>query len=108
MGQIDELAQRNPAAAADELLWLTRLVACGLGLGTVVIGAWVWWLGHRLRQTGYFPAPEVDVMHPTRWQSSTDPANLGRAAQAVGVIVIFLGIAAAWLMSQLAQMLLNQ
>ncbi len=104
---INQLAKDDPAAATGEFIWLTRVVACALGVGTVAIGAWVWWLGHRLRQTGCFQLPEIDLLHPKRI-GAPNTTDIGRAAQAIGLIIILLGIATAWLLVQLAHMLLQQ
>ncbi|MBN1589154.1 MAG: hypothetical protein JW888_06545 [Pirellulales bacterium] len=105
MERINQLAQSDPSAATDEIFWLTRIVAFGLGLGAVIIGARVWWLGHRLRKDFWFPSLDLDIGGSSQADNGLDPSAIGRAAEMIGVMLVFLGIAVAWLLTQLAQMM---
>lgn len=106
MGEIDRLAQANVSAAAERLIWLTRIAAFVLCLFTLTTGTWIWWIGHRACRASQFPPPDTQVLGAKYIQTGRKARVIGWCSQAIGFGLFILGSISAWLLVQLAELIL--
>lgn len=104
---IERVGRANPVLAAENLVWLTRIVAFGFSIGILTLGAWIVWLGHRICRRGHFPLSGLMLIRPVRPVTGRRARVLGWGAQVLGVVILILGTMATWLFVELAQMLLR-
>jgi hypothetical protein len=106
VSEIDRLAEANVSAAAEHLIWLSRIIAFALCLFTLSAGAWIWSIGRRASRANQFPPPGVDLIGARTIQTGRKAVWIGRFSQLAGIALFVLGSISAWLLMQLAQILL--
>ena len=104
---INELAETNAPLAAEQLVWLTKIVAFGFTLGVLVTGAWTIWLGHRTCRADRFPPRGVKLVGHMQCQTGRRAKVIGWTTQFVGLLILVLGTSVSWIFVQLAQFLIR-
>ncbi|NLE38711.1 MAG: hypothetical protein GX621_11860 [Pirellulaceae bacterium] len=104
--EIWKLAGQNAAAAAHQLIWLTRIAAVGMGILVVALGAWTWRVGQMACRAEQFPVIEAQVLRRPRTIEGRKARTLGRISQVAGLLFLLLGTASAWLLVELAELTL--
>lgn len=106
--RIDALARRDALAAAEQLIWLTRIVAFVFNLGILAVGAWTLWTGYRICRAGRFPLPGMKLMRSVGECAGRKAQVIGSIAEVVGVLVLILGTTATWLFVDLSEVVLKR
>jgi hypothetical protein len=107
LNHVDRLARTDAPAAAEQLVWLTRIVAFAFNLGVLVVGAWILWVGHRACRSGLFPPPGLTPTRHIRIRVGRKAKVIGWVAQLVGLLVLVFGTTGTWLFVRTAQTLLR-
>lgn len=102
MEAILRLAETDWAAAADQTLRVTGIVAWLGGLGFVAAGVRLWLLGRQIRLAGQFPPPGLKVIRDTPLRTGRRAMAVAWAAQVTAAACIAMGTVGMWLLYRMA------
>ena len=102
LGKIEKLAEEDPRAAEEKVLFLGAIVFWAGGLSLVGMGGWFWWLGRRINLGGRFPPPGMKVIKDTRVRMGAQARALANLAQVAALLCVVAGTVGVWYLQRLA------